>query len=140
MLYIVNINNKIMTINQQQEKGSTINAYISTQAFHTQPPIIWLHTDTYTLTPTDPDRFFFIILFYGFFILVTGRFLRNILILIFFYGFCLFVCLFACLCIVCLLLLFFSCFIEVCHFHPFKGRTFGGVYVHCICFSCWHAR
>ena len=35
-----------------QKSTSTVNAYLNTKALHTLPPNIWLHTDTYTLTPT----------------------------------------------------------------------------------------
>ena len=33
------------------------NVYINTQTFHTQPPTIWLHKDTLTLTPTHCDTY-----------------------------------------------------------------------------------
>ena len=36
------------------ERTSTINADINIQAFHTQSPTVWLHTDTYILTYTPP--------------------------------------------------------------------------------------
>ena len=40
-----------MTIRKAQ--NNTVNTYINTKAFHTQPPTIWLHTDTCTLTLTS---------------------------------------------------------------------------------------
>ena len=40
-----------MTIGKAQ--NNTVNTYIKTKAFHTQPPTIWLHTDTSTLTITS---------------------------------------------------------------------------------------
>ena len=39
-------------LHDNQESTSTVNAYINTKVFHTQPPTIWSHTDTYTLTVT----------------------------------------------------------------------------------------
>ena len=38
----------VMTIRKAQ--NNTVNTYINTKAFHTQPSTIWLHTDTRTLT------------------------------------------------------------------------------------------
>ena len=40
-----------MTIRKAQ--NNTVNTYINTKAFHTQPSTIWLHTDTCTLTLTS---------------------------------------------------------------------------------------
>ena len=37
---------------QFKKSASTVKAYISTWAFHAQPPTIWLHTDIYTFAPT----------------------------------------------------------------------------------------